>query len=110
MKYYNDACEAIYSKGDQDPTRIGYFVVCKNNAAQCCLNSNNFKDALRLCTEILVLDKCNVKALYRRGQSYLKLKNNERALIDFRASFLLDPSNTELESQKKPLPLTAYST
>lgn len=62
-------------KGDADPTgtRVGYFVICRNNAAQCAMNLSAFESAITYASEALAKDSKNFKALYRRGKSRVTL-------------------------------------
>ena len=92
IKYYDEAAKVVYSPtnnttptptnatittantgGDKDLTCIGYYVVCKSNAAQCCMNIGDFKGAIKYAYEALSEDPTNVKALYRRGISLLEV-------------------------------------
>jgi ankyrin repeat protein len=90
---FTAACDAIYSEGETNPNRLALFVVCKNNAAQCAINLNNFTLAIELTSVILTLDPMNVKAFYRRGKSHLALDKAKEALDDFKSGQALDPDN-----------------
>ena len=37
IKLFDQAANVIYSKGDEDPTLQGCYVICKSNVAQCCM-------------------------------------------------------------------------
>ena len=103
IKYFNEACHVIYSKGDDDsdPTRLGFYVICKSNMAQCYINLGNFELAIRLASDALLKDPSNVKALYRRGTSYLASNQFGLAFIDFESCQALDPDNKSLEKEVK---------
>jgi tetratricopeptide (TPR) repeat protein len=110
IKYYDQACAAIYLKiyaeekerdkkekkeeKDGSPvctsTRLSCYVVCKNNATQCCINMSNFEGAIVYASEALSKDPKNAKALYRRGISYLALIQEDNALVDLQSSLELD--------------------
>lgn len=45
------------------------------------------------CNIVLTLDKDNVKALYRRGQSILEMGEIDNALVDFQRVLELEPTN-----------------
>lgn len=116
IKYYDMAANVIYSEGDIDPTRCSYYVTCKSNAAQCCINRLDYKAAIKYATEALAIDASNIKALYRRGISNLEygrieeekdsLKEghtsiqcfglNVAAYTDFGTYLKLDPGNLEI--------------
>lgn len=102
IKHYNDACAAIYSEGDTNSNRLDYYVTCKNNSAQCSINFGDYKGAIKFATLVISKEPQNVKALYRRGISYLNLERPDEALDDLYAAFTIDPRNkeTELELMK----------
>ena len=103
ITYYDQACAVIYSNSskrpinaaaeaeaaDDDPfgagTRLSSYVVCKNNAAQCCINFHNFKGGVKFTSEALLKDPNNFKALYRRGISYMGLEEWGKAFDDLKA-------------------------
>lgn len=63
------------------------------NKALCHQKLNNHDEAKDACNEALNIDKKNVKALYRRGQSRLALGDSEKALEDFNAVREIEPEN-----------------
>lgn len=63
------------------------------NKALCYQKLNDHDEARDACNEALNIDKKNVKALYRRGQSRLALGDSEKALEDFVAVQELEPEN-----------------
>jgi tetratricopeptide (TPR) repeat protein len=92
IKHFDQAAHVIYSKGDKDPTRLGYYAICKSNIAQCCMNFGNVKGAIKYNTDALSMDPKNKKALYRRGMSHLWLDQLEEALRDLKCSLELNRS------------------
>ena len=97
MKYYDAAADVIYSaEGNysSDPTRLSYYVVCKSNAAQCCINLNDSESAIRYASSAIMKDPTNAKALYRRGTSFMKISHFDKALDDLKSCIALplDPS------------------
>ena len=97
IKYYDAAADVIYSAdGDtsSDPTRLSYYVVCKSNAAQCCINLNDFEGAIGYASCAILKDPTNAKALYRRGTSFMALFRYDSAIDDLRSciALTLDPS------------------
>ena len=96
-KYYDAAADEIYSAdGDSspDPTRLSYYVVCKSNAAQCCINLNDFEGAIGYASSAILKDPTNAKALYRRGTSFMATTRFDSAIDDLRSciALTLDPS------------------
>jgi len=52
--------------------------------------------AFFLC-QVLEIESCNVKALYRRAQAYIELYDLELAKTDLRKALELDPNNKEVK-------------
>lgn len=70
-----------------------------NNLAGCHILNQNYEYVIQLCNKILDKDKNNVKALYRRGVAYGKLKNIENAVQDFKKVITLEPHNAAAKEQ-----------
>jgi tetratricopeptide (TPR) repeat protein len=81
------------------------WVACKLNAAQCYINMNDYPTAAMCAGAALGKDGDNVKALYRRGLSRVKMGLAEEALVDLNKALALDPENapvkTEIAKAKK---------
>lgn len=45
-------------------------LTCLVNSALCMLRMKQYGEAVQNCYEALLIDKCNIKALYRRAQAY----------------------------------------
>lgn len=43
-------------------------------SALCFLSVKRYQEAVRDCDEALMIDSCNIKALYRRAQAHKELK------------------------------------
>jgi tetratricopeptide (TPR) repeat protein len=67
----------------------------KSNEAMCWLKLQQWRDAESRCSEILKYETCNVKALYRRGQAYMELKELHKAVQDFKKILEVDESNSD---------------
>jgi len=67
----------------------------KSNEAMCWLKLQQWRDAESICSEILKKETCNVKALYRRGQAYMELKELHDAVRDFKKILEVDESNSD---------------
>ncbi|CAD6206518.1 unnamed protein product [Miscanthus lutarioriparius] len=72
-------------------------VSCWLNHAACCLKLKDFTQAISLCSKILEIESCNVKALYRRAQAYGELYDLELAKTDVLKALELDPNNKEVK-------------
>merc|ERR1711957_455889 len=67
---------------DQANCDLKLAVSLLNNLGQCYLKLNDHSTAKDKCTEALNLDPTNVKALYRRAQTYHALGFHEKVLQD----------------------------
>ncbi|KAF9614383.1 hypothetical protein IFM89_018282 [Coptis chinensis] len=78
--------------------KLGKFftVTCNLNHALCQLKLKEFTEAAKLCTKVLKLDPCNVKALYRRAHSYLELIDLDQAELDLKKALAIDSNNGEV--------------
>ncbi|KAI4319298.1 hypothetical protein MLD38_032916 [Melastoma candidum] len=78
-------------------------VACKLNDAACKLKLKDFKQAEKLCTQVLELESTNVKALYRRAHAYTQLADFDLAEIDIKKALEIDPDNREVKLEYKVL-------
>ncbi|KAL2463400.1 Peptidyl-prolyl cis-trans isomerase FKBP65 [Forsythia ovata] len=72
-------------------------VTCNLNIAACKLKLKDYKEAERLCTEVVEIDSKNVKALYRRAQAYIHLVDLDLAEIDIKRALEIDPDNRDVK-------------
>ncbi|KAI4463304.1 peptidyl-prolyl cis-trans isomerase [Holotrichia oblita] len=85
----------------REPSVLDMKVVTLLNLAAVKLKRQNYYDVIKLCTEVISLDPKNHKALYRRGQAKMAIKDYREALHDFRYALKLQPHNTALQSEVK---------
>jgi len=82
---------------DTDPDIIAeakkYQQNCCNNLAACHFQWNNFRTVVELSNQVLAADPTMVKALYRRGVSFLGLNEFDLAEKDLVAGHKADPAN-----------------
>ncbi|TKY62748.1 Peptidyl-prolyl cis-trans isomerase FKBP65 [Spatholobus suberectus] len=78
---------------------------CNLNNAACKLKLGEYIEASRLCTKVLEQDPLNIKALYRRCQSYLKTSDLEKAEADIKRALIIDPNNRDIKLEYKELKL-----
>merc|ERR1711936_215126 len=82
---------------DTDPEVIAeakkYQQNCCNNLAACHFQWNNHKSVMELSNQVLATNPSLVKALYRRGVSYLGLHEFDLAEKDLVAAHKVDPTN-----------------
>jgi len=74
-------------------------VPCLLNSAACKLKLNDSKGALNDLTEVLVLDDVNTKALYRRAQAYIQMKDYEEANDDLQAALKINPNDKAVQRE-----------
>ncbi|XP_061919405.1 mitochondrial import receptor subunit TOM34 [Entelurus aequoreus] len=72
-----------------DPAQVATFT----NRALCFLSLGQFKDAVRDCDEALMIDRTNVKALYRRAQAHKELKDVKACKNDLHKLLEVEPKN-----------------
>ncbi|PIN21099.1 FKBP-type peptidyl-prolyl cis-trans isomerase [Handroanthus impetiginosus] len=108
-KKYDKAIDYVSQDGgsftDNEDERVvkPLRVSCWLNAAACCLKLNNFREAINLCTKILDVESCNVKALYRRAQAYIGVAELILAEVDIKKALETDPQNREVKLLQKNL-------
>lgn len=69
------------------------------NIALCHLKKNDNFEAKAAATKALELDPKNEKALFRRGQALLNLKEAQLAAKDFADCLKVDPNNSAAKAQ-----------
>ncbi|KAG2390293.1 Peptidyl-prolyl cis-trans isomerase [Vigna angularis] len=78
-------------------------VSCWLNSATCSLKLNDFSGAIKLCSQVLDVEFCNVKALYRRAQAYIETGDFVLADVDIKKALVADPQNREVKIIQKKL-------
>jgi peptidylprolyl isomerase len=106
---YDDAVgylDELMEDGGDDET-VGLFVSCLGNGAQCYINMEDYSAAIGNTTKVLDQDANNVKCLYRRGLSRLKLGLLAEAKKDLMAAYKLEPDNKPVKVAIKNLKLAS---
>jgi len=83
-------------KGEDNPLeaeKSQLITVLYNNLASCHVQKGNWEHAADVATSVLEKDPLNVKALYRRGISYIEIQEYEKARIDLDKLLELEPDN-----------------
>ncbi|CAN6456364.1 unnamed protein product [Victoria cruziana] len=85
----------------EEQKKIGKFfkVTCSLNNAACKLKLKKYREAVKLCTNVLKLESQNVKALFRRAQAYIETTDFDLAELDLKKAMEIDPENRELISE-----------
>jgi tetratricopeptide (TPR) repeat protein len=78
-------------------------VKCMNNMALCGQQLGNNQLVVDVCTQVLLLDKDNVKALLRRGIAYEEVSNFSGALDDMCTIMRIDPSQKSVADSMERL-------
>ena len=66
---------------------------CKLNLASCHLKTDEYKQCIDMCSQVIQTDSQNVKARYRRSQAHRKLDNIIGAYRDATVAHLKEPGN-----------------
>ncbi|XP_015056471.1 70 kDa peptidyl-prolyl isomerase-like [Solanum pennellii] len=78
-------------------------ISCYLNNAACKLKMGEHQEASELCSKVIEYDPCNVKALFRRAQAYLRINELEKAEIDINKALEVDPTNRDVKVMYKEL-------
>mmetsp|Transcript_33766 Transcript_33766/g.61472 ORF Transcript_33766/g.61472 Transcript_33766/m.61472 type:complete len:583 (+) Transcript_33766:67-1815(+) len=68
---------------------------CELNSASCQLKLKEYKEAEKHCNNVLKEEAMSVKALYRRAQAHIGLKNFMDSMADLKKLIEVDPKNRE---------------
>ncbi|XP_073139238.1 peptidyl-prolyl cis-trans isomerase FKBP62 [Henckelia pumila] len=67
------------------------------------LKLRDYKQTEKLCTKVLELESTNVKALYRRAQTYMHVADLDLAERDIKKALEIYPDNMEVKLGYKTL-------
>ncbi|XP_020083595.1 peptidyl-prolyl cis-trans isomerase FKBP62-like isoform X2 [Ananas comosus] len=102
--------KAINYINDDEPFEHGEEKVVKTlrtscwlNHAACCLKLREFQETIGLCSKVLYIESCNVKALYRRAQAYIEYSDLDLAKLDIQKALEIDPHNREVKALQSTL-------
>ncbi|ELR19437.1 tetratricopeptide repeat domain containing protein [Acanthamoeba castellanii str. Neff] len=73
------------------------------NMALCHFKQDKFDRVIDDCNKALQLEPSSVKALFRRGQAYLKLRDSDKAAVDLNKAAQLDPSDKAIQLEIRRL-------
>eukprot|EP00746_Dinoflagellata_sp_MGD_P085706 gnl/MRDRNA2_/MRDRNA2_33912_c0_seq1.p1 gnl/MRDRNA2_/MRDRNA2_33912_c0~~gnl/MRDRNA2_/MRDRNA2_33912_c0_seq1.p1 ORF type:complete len:561 (+),score=158.97 gnl/MRDRNA2_/MRDRNA2_33912_c0_seq1:75-1757(+) len=74
--------------------------ICRLNKAACCLKLGDPRSAKFSCTEVLKDEKYNIKALFRRAQANVDLKDFEAAITDLKLLLEQEGESTNAEAKR----------
>jgi len=75
--------------------------LCELNSAACQLKLKDFTETKKLCSNVLKEESSNVKALFRRAQAELGLKDFAACIKDLKKVLDLDPQNKDARNLLK---------
>ena len=88
-----DALKALTEDIQKEEKVKTVLIALHGNCAMCSVKSEEWSAAVEAASEVIQRQSDNVKALYRRGLSYHKLKNHDKAKKDLVACLKADPTN-----------------
>ncbi|XP_076282843.1 cyclophilin 40 isoform X2 [Lasioglossum baleicum] len=105
LRYYKWLTRKMDKPNSSDELMTNTKIVILLNLAAVKLKKRKHREALKLCTEVLQIDKNNSKALFRRSQAYMGLNEYDLGLRDLKQALQGSPNNkdilAEIEKVKK---------
>lgn len=102
-RYYVEETGSSESEsGARQEDRTSCFNACVLNSAVCLLKLKRFDEVIAACTLVLNSTK-SVKALMRRAEAYIQLKEFGLASRDIEGALICEPYNTALKRSKQML-------
>ncbi|XP_053975182.1 peptidyl-prolyl cis-trans isomerase D [Hylaeus anthracinus] len=105
LRYYKWMLKTVDISKPCNETLINTRMALLLNLAAVKLKAKKHREVLKLCTEVLQLDKNNSKALFRRSQAYMGLNEYDLGLRDLKRASSISPNNKdiliEIEKVKK---------
>jgi len=93
-RYLSQLRDAMGSTEDEEEEKIrAVEVPLKLNMAACHLATKNWDEAKTECENVLEVQEANSKAIFRRGQALLGMKDYEAALVDLQKARELQPED-----------------
>ena len=89
-EHYSSALDQLAGREHTDEKELA--VKCLNNRAACSCQLQQYRAAVRDCSEVLELSPKDAKALMRRGFAYESIERYAEALADMRAVQSIEPS------------------
>lgn len=86
-------------EGEKKTKRDAMMLANYLNTALCHLKDNDFLETIKACSKALELDPKSEKALFRRGQAYIGIKDYDLAQQDFEEVLKVDENNKAARNQ-----------
>lgn len=94
----------VFPKEEEEKETIDRVkIICNLNRAACQIKLKNYSESKLSCDRVLLLEKNNVKALYRRAQALSSLNNFEKAIEDIIFAIKINPNDNSLRLELKKI-------
>jgi tetratricopeptide (TPR) repeat protein len=90
---FNEAFVCLEGMDVESPQYRTLAAQCHLNLALACQQREDFQGVIEQCHKVLKYDEASVKAFYRRGVAFLKLKKPKEARASFDEVIRLEPEN-----------------
>jgi tetratricopeptide (TPR) repeat protein len=97
--YMEELINAENTTEDENIEGVALYTSSLGNAAQCYINMADYSSAISNSSKVLEKEPENVKALYRRGLSRVRIGMLGEAKADLLAAFKLDPNNKAVKQE-----------
>ncbi|XP_076376321.1 cyclophilin 40 [Megalopta genalis] len=105
LRYYKWMTKTVDTSNSSDELMTNIKIVILLNLAAVKLKKKKYREALKLCTDVLQMDKNNSKALFRKSQAYMGLNEYDYGLRELKQALQGSPNNKdilmEMEKVKK---------
>lgn len=97
VKAWEEALQLLLGKHvAATPKAQDVAIALQNNLAAAYIKLEQYKNAILQCDRTVVMDRNNVKALFRRAEAHRALKQYSKALVDLEKARSLEPRNRDV--------------
>ncbi|XP_043515061.1 peptidyl-prolyl cis-trans isomerase D-like isoform X1 [Frieseomelitta varia] len=96
LRYYKWMIRTVDVSESSNESMLNIKATLLLNLAAVKLKQKSYREALKLCSEVLQIDKKNSKALFRRSQAYMGLNEYDLGLADLKQASLKSPNNKDI--------------
>ncbi|OAD61216.1 Peptidyl-prolyl cis-trans isomerase D, partial [Eufriesea mexicana] len=96
LRYYKWMIKTMDAPDSSSELIMNTKVTILLNFAAVKLKEKEYREVLKLCSEVLELNKNNSKALFRRSQAYMGLNEYDLGLADLKHALLVSPNNKDI--------------
>lgn len=94
-----EKAEKVKKENIQEEKIQSLTISCLLNRAFCQIKLGDHGEAVADCNKVLDVDDKNVKALYRKGQAYMNMKDFDQAMVGFQAAAKLEPNDKSIKNE-----------